>query len=354
VLRLQSEVAWDVVKQIQVKLTPEQQQRVVSYGHCAPNAHDLYLQGMYHWFKANPEEYEKARDYFEQAKTADPNCAEAYGGLGYYYSISADEGLLPPREGWPKVRANANKAVTLDPNIAGPYISLAAATFFYDWDFNHGMEQMKRAVELSPEWPDAHREYGVFLRVLGRPEESTNQAKQALEGDPFSAGMRASLAWAYYYAHQWDEAINHFKVTLQMDSNFLAAHEGLAKCYQQKKMEKEAIEHFISEMRAGGADQLAEQIESTYQSMGYGGAVRALYLTKLQQYQQLAKEAYVSPLFFADLYALLDEKDEAFKYLEEAYQERQSKLTDLKLDPDYDNIRSDPRFAALVKKIGLP
>ena len=101
VLRLQSEVAWDVVKQIQVKLTPQEQQRIVSYGHCAPNAHDLYLQGMYHWFKATPEGYERSRDYFEQAEAADPNCAEAYVGLGYYYSIAADEGILPPAQGWP-------------------------------------------------------------------------------------------------------------------------------------------------------------------------------------------------------------------------------------------------------------
>jgi eukaryotic-like serine/threonine-protein kinase len=353
VLRLQNEVAWDVVKQIQIKLTPEEQQRLVSYGHCAPNAHDLYLQGMYHWFKAEPEEYEKGYEYFRDAVAADPACAEAYEGLGYYYSISADEGLMLPAEGWPKARMNAQKSVELDPNETA-YMTIAATTFFYDWKFREGLRQAQSALEKNPQWADDFREYAIYLRVFGRTSEAIVQAKKALELDPFSASMRASLAWEYYYAHQWDEAINQFKVTLQMEPSFLIAHEGLAKCYQQKKMGKEAIQQFVSEMRASGADQLAEQIESTYQSMGYEGAIRALYLTKLQQYQQLAKEAYVSPLFFADLYALLGEKDEAFKYLEEAYQERQSKLTDLKLDPDYDNIRSDPRFAALVKRIGLP
>ena len=354
VLRLQSEVAWDVVKQIQVKLTPQEQQRIVSYGHCAPNAHDLYLQGMYHWFKATPEGYERSRDYFEQAEAADPNCAEAYVGLGYYYSIAADEGILPAGQGWPRTRLNAQRAVELDSNIAGAYISLAAATFFYDWKFAEGIQQYQRALELSPESAETHREYAIFLRVLGRSDESIAEAKKALEADPFSASIRASLAWQYYYAHRWDEAINQFKVSLQMDPSFLAAHEGLVKCYQQKQMENEAIEELITEMRLAGADDLAGQIRSNYQTTGYGGAVRGLYLAKLHQYQQGAKETYVPPLVFANLYSLLDEKDQAFEWLEKAYQERSSKLTDLKLDPDYDNIRSDPRFSALVKKIGLP
>jgi hypothetical protein len=139
-----------------------------------------------------------------------------------------------------------------------------------------------------------------------------------------------------------------------MDSSFLAAHEGLVKCYQQKRMEKEAIGELIIEMRIAGGNDLAEQIDRTYRRLGYEGAIRALYLTKLDQYQQAAKEMYVSPLIFADLYSLLDDKDEAFKWLDKAYQEHQSKLTDLKLDPDYDNIRGDSRFTLLVNKIGLP
>jgi tetratricopeptide (TPR) repeat protein len=106
----------------------------------------------------------------------------------------------------------------------------------------------------------------VFLRVLGRIDEAIAEAKKGPKGDPFSPSMRASLAWPYYYAHRWDDAINNFKITLQMDGNFVPAHEGLAKCYPQKKMEKEAIQQFITEMRIAGADQLAEQIESTYQS----------------------------------------------------------------------------------------
>jgi eukaryotic-like serine/threonine-protein kinase len=358
VLRLQSEVAWDVVTQIQAKLTPEERQRIVAYSHCAPRAHDLYLQGMYHFFKgtpeAAPEEYDKSGDYFEQAVAADPACADAYVGRAYYYALASDDGLIPPSEGWPKVRSNDQKANALDPNNAVAHIGLGATSFFYDWKFEEGIGQFRKALQLNPGWADGHREYSVALRVLGRPDESIAEARQAREADPFSVSMSSSLAWAYYYAHRWDDAIAQFKSTLGMDPQFLPAHEGLFKCFQQRNMETDAVQQLVAEMEAAGADDMAELIQNEYRSMGYQGMLRKLYLTKLKQFHQVADKTYISPMVFADIYSLLGEKDEAFQWLEKAYRERSSKLIDLKLDPDYDNLHSDPRFAALVSKIGLP
>ena len=358
VLRLQSEVAWDVVTQIQAKLTPEERQRIVAYSHCAPRAHDLYLQGMYHFFKGTPEvapeEYDKSGDYFEQAVAADPACADAYVGRAYYYALASDDGLIPPSEGWPKVRSNDQKANALDPNNAVAHIGLGATSFFYDWKFEEGIGQFRKALQLNPGWADGHREYSVALRVLGRSDESIAEARQAREADPFSVSMSSSLAWAYYYAHRWDDAIAQFKSTLGMDPQFLPAHEGLFKCFQQKNMETDAVQQLVAEMEAAGADDMAELIQNEYRSMGYQGMLRTLYFTKLKQFQQVADKTYISPMVFADIYSLLGEKDEAFQWLEKAYRERSSKLIDLKLDPDYDNLHSDPRFAALVSKIGLP
>src|SRR5437660_3804355 len=358
VLRLQSEVAWDVVTQIQAKLTPEERQRIVAYSHCAPRAHDLYLQGMYHFFKrtpeAAPEEYDKSGDYLPQAVAADPACADAYVGRAYYYALASDDGLIPPSEGWPKVRSNDQKANALDPNNAVAHIGLGATSFFYDWKFEEGIGQFRKALQLNPGWADGHREYSVALRVLGRSDESIAEARQAREADPFSVSMSSSLAWAYYYAHRWDDAIAQFKSTLGMDPQFLPAHEGLFKCFQQKNMETDAVQQLVAEMEAAGADDMAELIQNEYRSMGYQGMLRTLYLTKLKQFQQVADKTYISPMVFADIYSLLGEKDEAFQWLEKAYRERSSKLIDLKLDPDYDNLHSDPRFAALVSKLGLP
>jgi TolB-like protein/tRNA A-37 threonylcarbamoyl transferase component Bud32/Tfp pilus assembly protein PilF len=358
VMRLQSEVAWDVVTQIQAKLTPEERQRIVAYAHCDPRAHDLFLQGMYHFFRgapdAAPEEYDKSRDYFEQAVAADPACADAYVGRAYYYALASDDGLIPPAEGWPKVRSNDQKAAALDPNNAAAHIGLGATSFFYDWKFQEGIAQFRKALQLNPGWADGHREYSVALRVLGRSDESIAEARQAREADPFSVSMSSSLAWAYYYAHRWDEAIAQFKNTLGMDPQFLPAHEGLFKCFQQKNMEGDGVQQLVAEMEAAGTDDMAELIQNEYRSSGYQGMLRTLYVTKLKQFHQVADKTYISPMVFADLYSLLGEKDEAFKWMDKAYQERSSKLLDLKLDPDYDNLQSDPRFLALVSKIGLP
>jgi len=231
---------------------------------------------------------------------------------------------------------------------------LAGAAFMYDWNFKQGMQEFNKALALSPDWADTHREYAILLRILGKPEEAIAEAKKALETDPFSPSIRASVGWQYYYARRCDEAIDQFELTLQMDSGFLAAHEGLVKCYQHKGMEAEAIQQLTNELRLASADDLADQLKKIYQNSGYESAMRFLYRSKLQQYYEAAKETYIPPLIFANLYSLLDDKDEAFRWLEKAYEERSSQLTDLKVDPDYDNIRSDPRFMALVNKIGLP
>ena len=356
VLQLQTNVAREVVQQIRVHITPEEQARVAGVSNCNSEAHDFYLQGMFQWFKATPEAYEKSRQDFLQAVDRDPTCAEGYFGLAYYYSIAADEGILPPGEAWAKARTAAQKAAALNTVGASPQVSLtiAAADLFYDWNWPEAEKGFKRVLEQIPSWSDAHREYSVYLRTMGKTEEAIAEARKARELDPFSVRMSNSLGWAYFYAHRWDEAIAQFKQTLEMDSQFLAAHEGLAKCYQQKGMQKEVFQEIEAEFRLAGDMDSADLLERTYQSVGYDAALRTLYLALLEQYKGDAKTKYVSPLVFANLYALLDEKDEAFAWLEKAYQERSSKLTDLKIDPDFDNLRGDPRFASLLKRIGLP
>ena len=354
VLQLQTNVAREVVQQIRVRLTPEEQARVTGVSKCSSEAHDFYLQGMYQWFKATPEAYEKSRHDFQQAVDRDPSCAEGYNGLNYYYAIAADEGILPPGEAWAKARKAAQKALALDTVGASPQLSLAVAGLFYDWNWPEAEKGFKRVLEQMPSWSDAHREYSVYLRTMGKTDEAIAEARKARELDPLSVSLSASLGWAYFYAHRWDEAIAQFKQTLEMDPQFLAAHEGLAKCYQQKGMQREAFQEIEEEFRLAGDTESADVLESTYQRVGYEAALRTLYLDRLEQYKGAAKTMYISPLVFATLYALLDEKDEAFSWLEKAYQERSSKLTDLKIDPDFDNLRGDPRFASLVNRIGLP
>jgi eukaryotic-like serine/threonine-protein kinase len=354
VLQLQSEVAWDVVNQVQVRLTPQERERLTRYGHCLPNAHELYLQGMYYWDKASPEAYDKSLDYFEQAVRADPSCADAYTGVGAYYAIEGDEGLLRPSESWPKSRAAYEKARELNPDLGDAYGGLGSIDYLYYWNWSQAEKNLKRALELNPGDPGTHRSYSGYLRTIGRIEEAINESKQARLQSPLSVSLISALGWTYYYAHRWDDAIAQFRQALERDARYLGAHEGLVKCYQEKGMQKEAILELETELRIADDGELAQTVRNTYGKSGYAAAVRTLYSARLEQYRYASRAMYVSPLVMADLHSLLDEKDEAFKWLEKAYEERSSKLTDLKIDPDFDNLHSDPRFSAMVRKIGLP
>jgi eukaryotic-like serine/threonine-protein kinase len=354
VLQLQSEVAWDVVKQIQVRLTPQERERLTRFGRCLPHAHDLYLQGMYYWDKASPESYEKSLDYFEQAVRADPSCAEAYRGLSSYYAIEGDEGLRKPGDSWPKSRTALEKAAALNPDLGEVYEGLGAISYLYDWDWSQAEKNLKRALELIPGDSEIHRTYSGYLRTMGRLDEAIEESRQAREKNPLSVSLISSLGWTYFYAHRWDDAIAQFRQALERDAQYLAAHEGLVKCYQQKGMQKETIAELETELHIADDPELAQALRDAYDKKGYAAALRTVYLSRLEQYRKAAGAMYISPLIAADLYALLDEKDQAFEWLEKAYQERSSKLTDLKIDPDFENLHSDPRFAKLAQRIGLP
>jgi eukaryotic-like serine/threonine-protein kinase len=354
VLHLQSEVAWDVVRQIRVRLTPQERERLERFGHCLPNAHDLYLQGMYYWYKASPEAYGKSLDYFDQAVRADPSCAEAYTGLGAYYAIEGDDGLMAPGEAWPKSRAAYAKAAELDPDLGDAYSGLGFVDYLYDWNWPQAEKDLKHALELNPGEVRPHRAYSGYLRIMRQFDGAIAESRQARDQSPLSVSLISALGWTYFYAHRWDEAIAQFRQALERDAQYLSAREGLVKCYQQKGMLNEALEELDTELRSADETVLAEAMRATYEKSGYSAALRTVYLTRIEQYRTAANEIYVSPIVFADLYSLLGQKDEAFNWLEKAYQEHSSKLIDLKVDSDYDNIRSDPRFGALVKKIGLP
>jgi len=354
ILRLQSEVAWDIVKQVQAQLTPAQKQRVTSFSHCAPNAYDLFQQGLNYWFKADPENNEISKQYFDQAVAADPDCAEAYFGVGAYYAIAADQGIMPPGIAWPADRKATQRAVELDPNHGPAYMGLAAINLFYDWNWPEAEKKFKKAIELNPGYSDNHNEYGVFLRTMGRFDEAITAVRRAQDLDPLQVSFVTSLGWTYYFARHWEDALAQFREALKRDPQYLSAYEGMAKCYLQKGMEKEAVEELAAELRAAGAEEDVAVLERAYRASGPEAALKALYTARLGEYQAAAQTTYVSPMIFANLNALLNVKDEAFRWLEKAYQEHASKITDLKIDPDFDNLRDDSRFASLVNRIGLP
>jgi len=354
VLQLQSEVAWEVVKQVQAQLSPEEKLRVTRYSHCTPNAYDLFQQGMGYWYKGTFEGYEESKDYFDRAVQADPNCAEAHWGVGTYYAIEADEAMLPTSEAMTAAQKEYQRAAEIDPDSGLAYLGLGYVEFAYNWNWAEAERKMTKALDLNPGFADSYREYAVYLRTMGRFDEAIMALRKAHDLDPLIVSLITSTGWTYYYARRWDEAIEAFKKTLKMNPQSLGAHEGLAKCYLQRGMSNQAIDELKLELHEAGADEDAKLLENAYRGGDPQEALQALYRARLEQLLDASTQTYVSPLALANLYSLLGKKNEAFHWLEKAYQEHTMKLTDLKSDPDFDNLHGDPRFDSLAKRIGLP
>jgi TolB-like protein/DNA-binding winged helix-turn-helix (wHTH) protein len=362
VLSLQSQVAQAIAKEIQAKLTPDEQTRFASTHPMDPEAYDDYLRGHYYWYERvhssgfrttvrmrNDEDFEKSGRYFEQAVEKDPASALAYTGLTSYYGASAVYGLISPKEGWPKAEAAARKALELDSSLAEAHATMGAAKLFYDWDFVGAEQELRRAIELNPSYPEAHRLYGTtLLPILSRPEESLAQAEIAEQLDPVS--FQGTKAVAFLNLRQYDNAIAEFKEILRFNDSSTKAHFGLATAYLGKRMDREAVAEIQKALLLSGDVKGADTIKKAYETTGYNGVIQL----RLRQLREKSKLGYVSALDFAELYAELGNKKEAFAWLDKAYGERASLLCEIGISPSLDKLRDDQRFKDLLRKIGLP
>jgi TolB-like protein/Tfp pilus assembly protein PilF/tRNA A-37 threonylcarbamoyl transferase component Bud32 len=350
ILGLQGEVARAIAQEIQIKVTPQEQARLARAQPVNPEAYEAYLKGRYHWNKRTEEGFRKAIDNFQQAIEIDPNYAAAYSGLADCYSLLADYGILRPDEAYPKAEAAASKALRIDDTLAEAHASLAMAVWQYDWDRSRAEKEFKRAIELNPGYATAHHWHALFLGRTGRLQEAIAEIKRAQELDPLSLIINTVTGMVFYWARQYDLAIQEYRKTLEMDPDFEIAHYLLGWVFGQKGLYDEAIAELRrAEGFSGGAAKHLARLAQVYAATGAETEARKI----LEQLNELSKQTYVPPCFFAIVCAGLGEKDQAFAWLDKACAERDSYLLDLKVDPIYDNLRSDPRFDEMVRRIGL-
>ncbi len=351
VLSMQEEVTRAIASEIRVNLSAQEQARLASTRPIDPEAYRLYLKGRYYWNKRSLEGFQKAIEYFQQATAKDPAYALAYVGLADTYTYFSFFDVVPPREAMPKAKAAAARALEIDNRLGEAHVSLGYVSYMYDWDWPAAGKHFEQALTLNPAYSRAHTFYPFYLSSLGRSEEALAVAKRSLDLDPASPAVNHSLAVQFYFARQFDQAIEQAHKTLELDPNFAISYELLGEVYVSRGMYREGLSELekYSALSRGRAMSLA--------LLGYAHArlgERSQALRMLEQLEATSKERYTPAFSFAVVYAGLGEKDQAFAWLEKAYGEHTSRLGYLKVEPLWDPLRPDPRFADLVRRIGLP
>ena len=350
-LEVQTDIAREVSQRLRSQLSAADQQKLTKGSTDNPEAYQLYLKGKYYTNKFTKDGFGKGIDYFNQAIAIDPNYGLAYNGLAYNY-INQDDWFIPPNEAGPKARDAANKALAIDDGDADAHVSRAIVAHWYEWDWTAAEREFKRAIELNPDDSEAHGYYSWFLAPMGRKDEAVAEAKRSQQLDPFSSLANFIVGSALVFTRQWDPAIEQLRSAKELDPTFWFAPYFLGRAYEHKGRLAEAIAEFQHAL------ELEKENPEIWSGLGHAYAVsgnRTEAQKVLDHLKEVSEHSYVAPYDFAVIYAGLGDKDQAIAWLNRAYAERSYYMavyqtTDARLD----NLRSDPRFVDLLRRVGLP
>ena len=349
VLGLQSDVAQSIARKVEVTITGEEHSRLSSAQPVDPEAYEAYLKGRYYWNKRTADSMPRGELYFEQAISKDPGYGAAYSGLADCNSGLAWHGFTSPTEVLPKAYAAAQKAVEIDPESAEAHASLALV-LSHKWDWSRAEVEFKRSLELNPQYANAHHWYGDYLSIRGRHDEALLEAKHAKELDPLNLMIGTWVGLRYYLARRYDLAIEQSRNTVELDSNFAAAHLILGESYVQQQKNKQALDELQKAVSLSGESPLYVAQVGVSQALA-GDKNEALQT--IRKLRDVSSKRYVSPYGVAQIYAALNDKEQAYKWLETAYRDQSVWMSYLAVDPLFDSIRSDERFQDLLHRVGL-
>jgi serine/threonine protein kinase/Tfp pilus assembly protein PilF len=349
ILSLQEEVAGAIAREVGVALTPQDQTRLSSVKTVDPEAYRLYLRGQSFLEKWTPDAISLARQSFSKAIEIDPNYGRAYAGLVYTYLLG-DKQTMDPRVANSLARQAATKALALDDTSSDAHVALALVKYLADWDWPGAEKEFKRAIELNPGDIQAHHMYSHLLLTLGRNQESLRESELYIKADPLSASAHGHLAWYYLCTREYDLAVEQGMETLRYDPNYHDAFTGLGDIYRYKGMPQQALTQYEKASALGG-DSLAsmQSLRTAYQADGWRGYGREL----LQRNLNRAKQGYVSAYDIAKDYALMGDKENVLRYLEQSLAKGDISVT-LNIERDFDFVHADRRYTALLRRMGLP
>ncbi len=345
IFAIQDDIAQAIVEKLKMKLSSGESASLFKRYTDNKEAYQLYLKGRYFLNRGTSVDSQKSIEYFEEALEKDINYTLAYSGLADAYILLGGTFSAPlsPQEAMPKAKAAAKKAMAIDDQLAEAHTSLAFVRFWYDWDWAGAEKEFLRAIELKPAYTRAYQWYAEYLSAMKQFDAAREMILKALDIDPLSVHITWHVGKIAFLAGRHDEAIEYCNKAVDMDPGFLPAHGILRRVYEQKRMFPETLK--AAGWLSGKKSESPAALEAAYQQSGWEGV--------WQSQLELFKKKNSPPLRYAELYALLNDKDQAFHWLEEAFQQRSSSLVYLNVYASFDNLRADARFDKLLRKIGL-
>ncbi len=351
ILAVQEEISKEISRNLSITLGGEEEKRLTKRSTENTEAYQLYLKGRYHWNKRKADDLQKAVEYFNRAIDLDPNYALAYAGLASTYILLPQYAGAPASDASPKAEAAARKASDLDPTLAEPHAVLGLMKEQFQWDWSGAESEFRRAIELDPNYPTTHHWYSICLRMQGKMEESLAEIMRAQDLDPLSLIINMNVGDVLAEMKRYDQATEQFKKTLDLDPNFIEAHRGFGTMLIQEGKLDEAMGEFRRIREIVGEDDPYGLEDLGYICGKQGKRDEAHHI--LDQLFRFARGGRALSLQIAMVYAGLGENDKVFEWLQKAYDEKNQFLGFLKIFPEWNDLRSDPRFHAMLRKIGL-
>jgi serine/threonine protein kinase/TolB-like protein len=355
IISLQQQIASDLAGKLRSKMSGAEKQQVSKQGTQNPEAYQLYVRGRYYWNKRTGADLQTAISYFNQAIDKDPGYALAYSGVADAYAVISSYSDGDASDYFSKSGAAARKALELDPTLARPHADLGMGKMQFYWDFSAGEAELRKAIELDPGDATAHQWLSQSLSYIGRAREAIEEGNRARELDPLSPIIGYAQAEAYLFDRQFDKSIGMYEKLSAENPSFGVTHNGLAMAYWGEHKYPQTIQEFQTYAKLAGDKNYAEYadaLDAGFRSGGWHGAAHKAIEVLLAQHK--AKTNYLAPFMLAELYADAGDKDHAFEWLNTAYQEHCTYVSLVPVDFAFDSLRSDPRYAEFMRKVGFP
>ncbi len=347
---VQDAITQRVAAALALHLSGDEEKRLNNRGTENVEAYRFYLQGRYHALKLTPPEIRKGIEFYKQAIAADPGYALAFAGMAQAYTSLPITSDVPPNEAFPQAKAAAQRALEIDGQLAEARIVLGVVEFWFDWDWSGGEAELKKAIVINPNNSDAHRFYAVLLTVLGRHDEALAEMETARQLDPLSLVTNALKGQSFFYAERDREAIDQLNKTLEIEPNFWIAHITLARVYIRQERFDEAVKEAKKAREFSGGNSEAASLA------GYALAKAERHdeaLAILEELKLKSNQRYVPSYNVAMTHNGLGEREEALNQLEKAFQTRDARMMLLKVEPKWNNLRNEPRFIDLLRRMNL-